>query len=221
MKDILFLLLSLLIGIGASCIWFGFLILFSNLTKRIKWMKRFLTVLASIPLLIVVFFVFGFVPLNINTSSILIGLVIVLITVLICVTVVYLRNNRRSLFGKDLLLWGIDGVLMEISQRLMMQSLMFGVLSFFKVPYIEVLTVICTAVVWCIALFLQNRIQKNTLDKEFLKEIIASFIFSLGIGWTYQITGFIVLPMLGHFLERISSNYLLRKKFKDSLEKEQ
>lgn len=217
MENILYIFLSLLIGIGTSFIWFCLILFFDYLFNKtkIKWIKRFITTFASIPLLVVIFFTVGFIPLNIDIPTILISLIIIIVTVIVCVAVVYLRNSRRSMFGKDLILWGVDGVLMEISQRLMMQSLLYGMLSIFKVPYIEIVSVISTAVVWCIALILQNIIQKKSFDKEFLKEIIASLVFSIGIGWTYQITGLIILPMIGHFLERILSNILLRKKFHD------
>lgn len=73
-----------------------------------------------------------------------------------------------------------------------------------------VLSIPVTAFVWCISICIQCLICKLKFDWKIVIEIAASFLFSMGAGLLLLKSGFIGLPMAGHFLERILST-IIRK----------
>ena len=99
----------------------------------------------------------------------------------------------------------------EILQRLMMQSFVYGILKLLGVLSLTFYTVIATALIWCLAIGIQTILSKKTFSKDVFIDILASFVFSLGIGYVYQQTGFILISMIAHFFERILSSYALSK----------
>ena len=134
------------------------------------------------------------------------------ITVFITIVIITSKKTAKSRKGKDLLLWGIDGVLMEIPQRLMMQSFVYGILKLLGVLSLTFYTVIATALIWCLAIGMQTVLSKKAFGRDVFIDILASFVFSLGIGYVYQQTGFIAISMIAHFSERIVSCYVVSKR---------
>lgn len=49
-------------------------------------------------------------------------------------------------------------------------------------------------------------------DRETKIEVLASFVFSLGIGYVYQGTGFVIINMVAHFSERYLSSFVFNKR---------
>ena len=72
------------------------------------------------------------------------------------------------------------------------------------------LSIPVTAFAWCISICIQCLICKLKFDRKIVIEIAASFLFSMGAGLLLLKSGFIGLPMAGHFLERILST-IIRK----------
>ena len=64
------------------------------------------------------------------------------------------------------------------------------------------LSIPVTAFAWCISICIQCLICKLKFDRKIVIEIAASFLFSMGAGLLLLKSGFIGLPMAGHFLER-------------------
>lgn len=126
-------------------------------------------------------------------------------TVVITSAIIARKKSTGYKNGKELLLWGLDGLLMEIPQRLMMQSFIYGILSSEGIPSLSLYTVLATALVWCLGILAQALLSKERFNNDLLIDIISSFVFSLGIGYVYQKTGLIVVSMIAHFCERILS----------------
>lgn len=110
-----------------------------------------------------------------------------------------------------MLIWGLDGLLMEIPQRLMMQSFIYGILKLLGVSLLNFCTIIATALIWCMGIVMQTFLLKKQFDEDVVFDILSSLVFSLGIGYVYQQTGLIVISMMAHFCERILSYYILSK----------
>lgn len=78
-------------------------------------------------------------------------------------------------------------------------------------------TIIATAIIWCMCIIVQSFLFRMPLHKDMLFDLLASFVFSLGIGYVYQVTGLIIISMIAHFCERIVSCYILSRKHDTSI----
>ena len=127
----------------------------------------------------------------------------ILVTVfLVCL---FIMNGpvKRIESGKDLFASGIDGVLMEIPQRLMMQRFLWYILDCLEAENGGYLAILLTALVWCVGIVIQGMIAKNT-GHGMVVELAASFVFSIGTGYVLFHTELIIFTMAAHFLERIA-----------------
>ena len=97
----------------------------------------------------------------------------------------------------------VDGMSMEVPQRLLVQNL-FIVLGINTVIYGELtLGILLTALIWVQFIVIQEIIIKNKITFNVIPELIASFWFSIWVGILYSMTGNIVIAMGTHGLERI------------------
>ncbi|AGI39901.1 CAAX protease [Thermoclostridium stercorarium subsp. stercorarium DSM 8532] len=101
---------------------------------------------------------------------------------------------------------------MEIPQRLMMQSFVYGMLKILGVSWLDLYTVIVTGFIWCLCIVIQTILFKEKFDDDMIYDILASMVFSLGIGYVYQKTGLIIISMIAHFCERVLSCVIFSKK---------
>ena len=211
MNESIKIVLCIIIGFAVSGFWFGATVGCNTLLKKYheSWIIHLCPVFASIPILIFVALFTGFIPVQDDIHILMKSSGIAILTAIISAILISSKKQREHISGIKLLWWGFDGVFMEIPQRLTMQSFIYGILKCWEMPYIDLWTVICTAVVWCLGIVIQNRIVKQPFDKEFLFELAASLVFSVGIGYAYQKSGVIILTMIGHFCERMISNALL------------
>lgn len=143
-----------------------------------------------------------------DVSLYIVALATVLITVLIVLQIprVYMGPNKICSSA-------LDGMVMEIAQRLMMQPFVYWLLYHFHIPCPTQCTVLITAIVWCLGILTQQLICKYDLNRAFAVEMLASFVFSIGVGYIFQKSGFILLTMLAHALERILSSVLNNRKY--------
>ena len=72
----------------------------------------------------------------------------------------------------------------------------------------EILSAPITAVIWCISICIQNIITKRKFGQDVLYELLASFIFSLGIGVILIRTNFIGFTMIAQCLEHLTSELI-------------
>ena len=101
----------------------------------------------------------------------------------------------------------VEAVGMEIPQRVMMQTLVCGLLASHEMQ--AVYGIIINALIWCFAIVIQACIMKDNRWKHLIIELISSFVFSLGIGFVFYASECFVIPMLAHAAERI----VTRKQF--------
>ncbi|MDD4113611.1 MAG: hypothetical protein PHC56_11380 [Herbinix sp.] len=212
--DLLFFILCVALGFLLSGIWFGLCLVIVTLTQKVKisWLSYLDTALASIIPILLISTTMGIYPFQASGIHDIKVYFTAFLTVLITIVIVAFKKTTKSRKGKDLLLWGIDGMLMEIPQRLMMQSFVYGILKLLGVLYLTLYTVIATALIWCLAIGMQTVLSKKTFSKDVFIDVLASFVFSLGIGYVYQQTGFILISMIAHFSERIVSCYVASKR---------
>ena len=117
--------------------------------------------------------------------------------------------------GKELCAYGIDGILMEIPQRLMMQSFVWHLLAEYNRSNALYIGILINALIWCMSILIQNFIFKIRFHVGVLRDLAASAFFSVGIGYMLGKTLFILYPMAAHFLERILSTLLRKKRCKE------
>lgn len=129
---------------------------------------------------------------------------IAILTILLTVFIVLKADApNRQKTAKEIFLSGLNGMMMEMPQRLMMQPFTWWLLQKFQVPNAEYYAVFTTAIIWCMGIVTQNVIGKQDFDRNLWIELLSSFVFSLGIGYVFQKSGFIVITMFAHFFERI------------------
>jgi len=207
------ILAAILLGMLLSGIWFGvrtILELISNKVE-IKFISRFSTVLAAlVPTIIVV----SNGNLKLWNFGSIVGWqswVLVLLTVIVTALVVSKNKPSNILTGKELLWYALDGVLMEVPQRMMMQSFVCLLLELWGIDAFY--SALVTAIVWCISICIQCVIMKSKFDKSVVVELLSSFVFSLGVGIVLVRTEFILFTMVAHFMERIVSTEIRRRKY--------
>ena len=89
---------------------------------------------------------------------------------------------------------------MEIPMRLMMLNFTVILLELWKLP--SWLSIYFTGIIWCLAIVVQAAAFGGR-PKEAIVEIVASMLFSVGIGYVYFSTGLLLFPIAGHILERL------------------
>lgn len=133
---------------------------------------------------------------------------ILAVTVLLSAIVISINSGCGNPRGKELLLYALDGVCMEIPQRMMMQT--FSGVLFMHWGLDLYLSIPVTAFAWCISICIQCLICKLKFDWKIVIEIAASFLFSMGAGLPIIKKRIYWTTMAGHFLERILST-IIRK----------
>lgn len=204
---------AVLLGTALSGIWFGIRMMLEVISSKtgIKFISRFSTVLAAI------------VPLGFILQSNRLQLfkmesvvdwkswLIVGATVLITAVIVSLKESDNIPSGRELLWYALDGVMMEIPQRMMMQSFVYLLLKLWGID--RFFSVLVTAIVWCISICIQCVIMKSKYDKRVAVELLSSSVFSVGVGVVLIRTELIIFTMVAHFMERLLSTEIRRRKY--------
>lgn len=212
--DFLRFLLCILCGFLLTGIWFGLRFAIEALIQKTKisWLTYLNSVLASIIPIFFIYLTLGIYPIQIGGIRQIKVYMIEIATIVITSLIITRKKTVKHKKGKELLLYGFDGLIMEIPQRMMMQSFIYGILKVLGVTSLNFYTILATGIIWCMGIIMQAFLIKNKFNQEMLLEILSSFFFSLGIGYVYQKTGLIILTMNAHFCERILSNYIFSKR---------
>lgn len=207
---LLYVIISIILGFILSGIWIGFTIGINVISDKFKLpvLMRFRTALAALLPTILILMARGQYMMNVQGASDIISWLLLIATVLITSMIITRKKEDRAIKGKDLLLFGLDGILMEIPQRLMMQSFLWYLLEIWGVENATVLSIFANAVVWCLGILTQCFMGKKKIDYDVYIELISSFVFSIGIGIVLARTELILLTMLAHFCERILSSLI-------------
>jgi hypothetical protein len=206
-------LLSITLGFLLSGAWFGLYFIIGVMIQKFKipWLSYLNKLLAS---LIPVFFIastMGVYPIQIRGLQNIRVYVIAIVTIVITTAIITSKKEIKHKKSKNILIWGLDGLLMEIPQRLMMQSFVYGILKLLGVSSLDLYTIIATGLIWCMGIVMQTFLLKKQFDENVIFDILSSLVFSLGIGYVYQQTGLIIISMIAHFCERILSCYIFNK----------
>lgn len=204
--DIVYILLSLLIGFLLLGLLFGTTIVLSNKTKMSSsfCMAIFSVIPTVIMLLATDTNIFKFEYLFDYLSWI-----ILISTDVIVIALIVLKSSKEHLSYKEIFLSGLDGVMMEIPQRMFMQTLVLLLLGYWNVNNAEILCILVNSMIWCLGIVAQAVIMNQKINRHLLIDILSSFIFSIGMGYVFIRTELIIFPMLGHFIERVSSRTII------------
>lgn len=209
---ILKLLFLLLVGVLLSGLWFVLVMLVSSLATKngSKLLSHLGTVIAAAIPTIVILCAANNAYLNFSSVTDYASWLIIIAAVTLTSLVISRKSVPILLHGRELLLYCIDGALMEIPQRLMMQAFLLLLSDALDVS--KYWSVIITAIVWCVSICLQSVITKSYFTMSTVLDLVSSFIFSLLVGFVFVRTYFIGFTMLAHFCERFLST-ALRKRF--------
>ena len=114
--------------------------------------------------------------------------------------------SKRAIFDNAL-----NGIIMEIPQRMMMQSFVHLLLSAWNLNVS--LSVPITAVIWCMGICMQC-IMRRKISKRIVYELIASFVFSIGVGFMLLRTECIVFTMVAQSMQRVVTAIVSCRKYK-------
>lgn len=206
--------LSVLLGFGLSGIWFGSMVLLDSFLKKRKWnrLRSFENVLAAVIPTAIILSVNNKMVVNLRSLREPRLWLVSVVTVLVTVFVVIRKKEQKQRKGKELWLYGLDGIFMEIPQRFMMQSFVFILLHLWEVENRDYYAILATAIVWCISIVVQCLLTKEKIGMKVVLDLLASFIFSMGIGYVFQQSGIILWTMAAHFAERILSSMIFNYK---------
>lgn len=199
---------SIILGTLLSGIWFGLNIIINILASKLKvdWLAKHSVLFSALLPTIIILKNSSLCLWNIENVAHIKSWLLILATVLL--TAVIVANNKVENLptGKELLAYALDGIFMEVPQRMMMQSFIHMILSVNEM-YI-VMAPLLTAVVWCISICIQGFVMKQCFEKSVFYELLASFVFSVGVGYVLLESGFIGFTMVAHFMERLVSTHL-------------
>ena len=94
----------------------------------------------------------------------------------------------------------LEAACMEFPQRAMMQTFLCWYLSLLGLE--PVWSIALCGGVWCLSIAVQAAIFQQRRLRALLGDLLASFVFSLGIGYVYFRSECLLLPMLAHALKR-------------------
>lgn len=147
--DILLFLLCIILGFLLSGIWFGLIFLNTRLLQKlkIKWIFLLNPLFASIIPIVIIAMALGLYPVQVEELKSINVYLVAIFTVIITSAIVSKKKSGIHKKGKELLIYGLDGAFMELPQRLMMQSFVYGLLCLFGVSALDNYTVLATAII--------------------------------------------------------------------------
>ncbi len=201
----MFYIVTGLLGFLLSGMWYATNILLLNIFANKGWKKagHFSALLASLLPLAAISLYRGYLPLNLHMLFNYQLWAIVFVTLIITCLVVRLKKNcHHNEYG--LLGLCAEAASIEIAQRLMMQTFVMLLLEHWKCHTIW--CVLINALIWCLDILVQPVLLRQPIKKEILIELIASFIFSIGIGYVFYFSECFLFGVLAHMAERMISN---------------
>lgn len=208
------IIVSFALGMLLSGIWFGLVIALERISDKCKLysISRVKSVIAAVIPTYIILKLNNHYFFNVKSVSDWKAWIEILGVAIITAFIVSKNEVETLPSGKELLWYGIDGIFMEIPQRLMMQSFVWCILKQFKIDNAIVFSIFINAMIWCSSIIIQNIIFKIKFEKSTVREIFSSFFFSVGAGYILIKTEFIIFTMIAHLVERIVSTRIRGKK---------
>src|SRR5690625_646655 len=143
-------LLCVILGFLLSGVWLGLCFIIGVLIQKLKipWLSYFDKLLASLIPIIFIASTVGIYPIQISRIQNISVYIIAIVTIVITTAIITRKKSIKHKKGKDMLLWGVDGLLMEILQRLMMQSFVYGMLKLLGVSQLTIYNFIASSFIW-------------------------------------------------------------------------
>ena len=199
------IIVSFALGMLLSGIWFGLVIALERISDKCKLysISRVKSVIAAVIPTYIILKLNNHYFFNVKSVSDWKAWIEILGVAIITAFIVSKNEVETLPSGKELLWYGIDGIFMEIPQRLMMQSFVWCILKQFKIDNAIVFSIFINAMIWCSSIIIQNIIFKIKFEKSTVREIFSSFFFSVGAGYILIKTEFIVFTMIAHLRTHI------------------
>ena len=135
---------------------------------------------------------------------------LLMIAIATVIVVSLLINSSRVPYkSENILIECVEAAFMEIPQRLMMQTFICGMLIANGLQAKH--CIIITALVWCASIIVQACVTRNSNCLHLVIDLLASFVFSIGIGYVFYCSECILIPMLAHGMERFGKRMIVRK----------
>lgn len=201
-------LITFVLGFLLSGIWFGCHIL----CKQIMHKKKLDRFEAAQPLLsallptLVIWLIKREVPLHIAALCRWKLWGILMVTVLLTCLI---KLGARSSETVHLPTACLEAALMELPQRAMMQTFVCMILEAWKLNYLY--GVLINAFIWVVDIIVQAIIFKRVNVRELTIDALASFVFSIGVGYVFYDSECLLLTMLAHAAERFIVSRLSRR----------
>ena len=130
-------------------------------------------------------------------------------TLLVTCLIKGLSEKKPRTVEKQELPWiCMEAAFVEIAQRLMMQSFVMYLLDAWGCAAIW--CVFLNALIWCAGIVIQGILAKQTMGKNFVLDLAASFVFSIGCGCVFYLSGCIAFSVTAHVAERFIMTKLKR-----------
>ena len=130
-------------------------------------------------------------------------------TLLVTCLIKGLSDKKQRTAGKQELPWMcMEAAFVEIAQRLMMQSFLMYLLDAWGCAAIW--CIFLNALIWCAGIVIQGILARQTMGKNFVLDLAASFVFSIGCGCVFYLSGCIVFSVTAHVAERLIMTKLER-----------
>lgn len=208
-------ILTFLGGFLLSGMWFGCHIFIRQqiAKKRLDRLYMFSPLLSALIPTVIIFIVAKTHPIHLNAVTNyklwLIALLTVFITCLIKKLLSRTKLNTKT--NRPIFPACVEAAFMELPQRAMLQTFLCWFLLYTGLNPIE--GVFINACIWGLDIIVQAYIFRQHDFYEVFIDVFASFVFSIGIGYVYYASGFIVMSMFAHALERyIVTNVKCRRK---------
>ena len=118
------------------------------------------------------------------------------------------EKKYRAVERQELPWMCMEAAFVEIAQRLMMQSFLMYLLDAWGCA--AVWCIFLNALIWCAGIVIQGILAKQTMGKDFVLDLAASFVFSIGCGCVFYLSGCIVFSLTAHVAERFIMTKLER-----------
>ena len=150
----------------------------------------------------------------INIKSLIdwVGWAVIIITIAVTCLIVSLDDPGAQISKRAIFDSALNGIIMEIPQRMMMQSFVHLLLSAWNLNVS--LSVPITAVIWCMGICMQCIIMGSKMSKSIVYELVASFVFSMGVGFVLLQKECIVFTMVAHSMQRVVTAIVSCRKYK-------